>query len=156
MGHGHLKWAPGPVGSPVALPKVVMTATSDWRTWKTKRSRKKTTSSNAPMTWVTGFCFIRKSSPSWRSRGGIWFRFCHRQRHVENVGAHFFLEVQQQDVLGVGRGQDEFARAAAATGECLQIGPLRVNVGRRMERGHLVGELGGAGQGHGHGALPLR
>src|SRR6185295_18171014 len=124
MGHGHLKCAPGPVGSPVALPNVVMTATSDWRTWKTNRSRKKTTSSNAPMTRVTGFCFIGKGASS--------FRFRHRQWDIEEIGPHFFLQVQQQDVLCVGGGQDVLARAAAAPGQRLQIGALRVNVRRGM------------------------
>src|SRR6266850_2254490 len=131
MGQGHRKCAPGPAGL-ARRPKVVTTASSVLRTWKRNRSRMKINSDKAP-TAMRGLRFMFGVQSSFRLRG--------RQRNVEDVVADFVLHVQEEDFLRVGREQpDEFSGAAAVAGERLQIGPLRVNLRRRLEGRHLVGE----------------
>src|ERR1041385_9227726 len=56
MGHGHLRCGPGPAWRE-KRPKVVMTATSVFRTWNTNNKRTKINKRRTPMAMV-GFRFM--------------------------------------------------------------------------------------------------
>ena len=58
--HGtfNFKCGPGVLMSRVGFPNVVITTTSDWRTWKTNSSRPTMTMSKTPMAIMSGFLFM--------------------------------------------------------------------------------------------------
>src|SRR5260221_14301551 len=101
--------------SAVGLPKVVTTATSDWRTWKTKSSKAKIKISTAPMMMVKRF----------RLMGSM---FVHVQ--VQKVFADLVFQVENHHVLRVRDEQDVFARVGRGSGERLEIRALLID-GRR-------------------------
>src|SRR5437879_286710 len=97
MGQGSLRCGPAFVMGHVGLPKVVTTATSDWRTWKTNSSRMKISSRTAPTIIVSAFLFIKSS----------WFGSL--DIDIQDVRADFVLEVELDHLVSIGREQNVFA-----------------------------------------------
>src|SRR5215471_13639905 len=79
-----------------------------------------------------------------------------RNFHVENVVTDFVLEVEANDVVGVGGQQNVFAGVGSSAGEGLEVRALGINRGGGLEGWDLIGEQGGLSGGGDHAAQALR
>ena len=119
----------------VGLPKVVTTATSVCADLEDKQQQAENKDQQQADNQREGIAF----HGNYLVLGGGTVR-------SSRLCGDLILQVEREDIVGVGGEQNVFARVGGGAGEGLQIGPLGIDRRRGLKGGNLVGEQGGLGQ----------